>query len=89
MSYLVQNDIANNKAMLDRVAAAAGEQGAVQPDLWTYDHRRMWSAAPGWSAAWESAQVSHADDGYDPGTDEAVITDGMILATVQGLLNAS
>ena len=86
MSYLTQNEIANNRAMLDRVAqAAAQEDKASDPDRWTYENRRDWAAAPGWDAAWESSRVAHPEEDYDPGTDEAVITDGMILSQVQAM----
>lgn len=91
MSYLTQNAIANNRAMLDRTAqAAAGEQVSGDPDRWAYDNRRTWSSAPGWDAAWESSLVSHPpvedEEPYDPGADEAVITDGQILSQVQTML---
>lgn len=85
MSYLTQDEIANNLAMNARVAqAAASEDVPDHPDAWTNEHRRDWAAAPGWSEAWESAWASHPDEpDYDPGRDEAVITDGMILSQVQ------
>ena len=90
MSYLTQNEIAGNYTMRNRVAqAAASENVDGDPDVWTTDNRRDWAAAPGWDAAWESAKVSHEDDpGYDPGQDEAVITDGQILAQVQAMTAA-
>lgn len=88
MSYLTQNEIANNRAMLNRVAQAAAEQNVTtgDPDRWTYENRRDWAAAPGWDDAWESAKVSHPEPEYDPGEDEAVITDGQILAQVQSMI---
>lgn len=86
MSYLTQNEIANNRAMLDRVAqAAAQEDKSSDPDRWTYENRRDWAAAPSWDAAWESGRVAHPEEDYDPGKDEAVITDGMILSQVQAM----
>ena len=95
MSYLTQNEIAGNFAMQNRVAQAATSEGLppeVNADSWMIDNRRIWGAAPGWDAAWESAKVSHPDDpdeggpGYDPGADETVITDSMILSQVQAML---
>lgn len=85
MSYLTQNEIAANGSMFGRVAqAAASENFTTDPDTWATNHRRTWAASPGWDAAWESALASHPDDpDYDPGTDEAVITDAMILSEVQ------
>lgn len=85
MSYLSQSRIASNAAMFQRMAqAAASEQFTTDPNSWASIHARTWAAAPGWDAAWESALVAHGDDPeYDPGTDEAVITDQMILSEVQ------
>lgn len=89
MSYLTQNEIATNTAMLARMAqAVASEPGPFDPpdpDSWVFTNRRDWAAAPGWDAAWESARVSHPDVDYDPGSDELVITDGMILSQVQAM----
>lgn len=87
MSYLTQNEIASSKTMMNRVAqAAAQENVGGDPDRWTYDNRRDWAAAPGWDAAWESAKASHPDEpDFDPGADEAVITDAMILSQVQSM----
>lgn len=84
MTYLVQSRIAENYAMLDRVAQCATQEDGVDGEAWTQTNRRAWAAAPGWDAAWASALASHDDDTtYDPGADEAVITDEMILAQVQ------
>jgi len=85
MTYLTQNDIAGNQAMLDRVAQAVASQPEItaDPDDWTREHRRTWAAAPGWDAAWESALV--AAPASNPGINEAVITDGMILSQVQSM----
>ena len=86
MSYLTQNEIANSRAMLDRVAQSAASENLGDPDRWTYDNRRSWAAAPDWDAAWEySRNVHSGDETYDPGKDEAVITDSMILAQVQSM----
>lgn len=93
MSYLNQSAMANNAAMLERVAQAAAEEGKPDPDTWTRDNRRTWASAPGWDDAWASALASHPPPApgepfvgvYDPGSDEAVITDGMILSQVQSM----
>ena len=87
MSYKTQGEIADNRSMATRVAQCAAQQGQTQdPDRWTHEHRREWAASPGWDAAWESAKVANPAAGYDPGADEAVITDGMILSTVQPMV---
>jgi hypothetical protein len=89
MTYLDQNEIASSQTMFNRVAQCAAEQGEATPDVWTNEHRRQWAATPGWADAWASAQASHPNQsGYDPGADDAVITDGMILAQVQAMIAA-
>jgi len=91
VSYLTQANISTNPAMLARMAQCAAEQGEPEPDAWTFRFAREWAAAPGWDAAWESSLAAHppeTEPGYDPGADEAVITDGMILAQVQSMIAA-
>lgn len=86
MSYLTQSVVAANAAMFSRVAQCAATEGIPEPGSWAATNARMWAASPGWDAAWESALASHPDDPeYDPGTDEAVITDAMILSQVQSM----
>jgi hypothetical protein len=87
MTYLGQSAIAENRSMAARVAQCAAEQDVENPDSWTSTNRRTWAAAPGWADAWASALVAHEDNpSYDPGADEAVITDGMILGQVQAMI---
>ena len=84
MSYLNQAVIADNSWMINRVSQCATQEEVPDPDQWVLTNRRVWAAAPGWDAAWASADASHPDDPhYDPGADEAVITDEMILSQVQ------
>jgi hypothetical protein len=97
MTYLIQSDIAANQSMLTRVAQCAAQEGEDDPDSWAHEYRRQWAAAPGWEDAWASALAAHpppdppadgepAEAPYDPGADEAVITDAMILSQVQSML---
>ena len=96
MSYLTQDAIASSSSMQHRVAQCyAGERDGSpdqmdDPDRWTFEHRREWAAAPGWDDAWEYAVNTHpAEAGtpaFDPGVQEAVITDQMILSQVQSML---
>lgn len=87
MSYLDQAAIADNASMMKRVAQCAAQEGVPNPDDWTNVNRRVWAASPGWDAAWASAMASHeGNPSYDAGADEAVITDPMILSTVQGMV---
>lgn len=87
MSYLTQSAIASDQYMQQRVAQCAATEGIVaeaglDPDFWTSSWRRTWSAAPGWDAAWESAVASNVQN---PGMDQGVITDEMILSQVQSM----
>jgi hypothetical protein len=85
--YLTQGDMAADLAMCIRVASCAAQEGVtdvgLDPDVWTRDWRRVWSAAPGWDAAWESAVAGGVPD---PGSDPGVITDGMIRSQVQAMM---
>lgn len=83
MSYLTQSEIAFNESMSNRVTQGAVTEG--RPEQWAYNTRRQWASAPGWDDAWESARVAHPEEDYDPGADEAVITDGMILSQIQSM----
>lgn len=86
MTYLTQSIIADDPYMRLRVSSAAAQEGVtevgIDPDVWTSEWRRVWSTAPGWDAAWESAL---AGGGVDPGAKPDVITDGMILSQVQSM----
>jgi len=101
MSYLTQDAIASNPAMQHRVAQCAAQEGVgtnpspgdpvtgrpMDPDRWTLEHRRQWASAPDWDDAWEYALNTHSGgEDYDPGEDDAVITDGQILGQVQSML---
>jgi hypothetical protein len=87
MSYLTTYHIGSNEWMLRRVTACAAAEGMADPVQWAADNQYLWAAAPGWSDAWEYALAANPED--DPGKNEAVITDGMILAQVQALVTAS
>jgi hypothetical protein len=85
MSYLEQNAIAGNPAMMSRVAQCATGENIPEADSWASVHRREWAASPGWDSAWASSLASNPGKDYDPGSDESVITDSMILSEVQAL----
>lgn len=95
--YLAISDIANDQYITERMNAAATQQtylGNVamnpsDPLTWVSMNRYVWASSPSWGEKWKYAVDSHADDpDYEPGQDEAVITDGDILATVQLLGDA-
>jgi hypothetical protein len=98
-SYLAIAQIAENDTMLKRMRAAAVQQAMLggtfliphgtsgnDPVDWVTRNRYQWAASPGWGEAWAYALNSHPDDpDFDPGADEGVITDSMILSAVQHL----
>ena len=64
-----------------RIVACVATEGIRPPTGWaTQDKMLLVCAAPGWDAAWESAEASGNEN---PGRDPAVITDQQILASVQ------
>ena len=83
MSYLTISTMAINPRLQLRVRAAVVEQlGDVRYDATTTAMHLFWTvcAEPGWADAYKYA----VDAGNpDPGGDEAVITDAMILSAVQ------
>jgi hypothetical protein len=86
--YLAIAEIADDKHMQGRVAACVAQQsgGSVQgvdPTQWTVYNKLTWASSPGWGAAWDSAKAAGV---IEPGNVESVITDGMILATIQPLV---
>lgn len=85
MSYLTQSKMAQDYGLIMRIAACAATEGSVSPTSWADNNRQRIVAAPGWAAAWASAVAAEDDN---PGENEAVITDGMILAAVQPIIEA-
>jgi hypothetical protein len=91
-AYLAISEIATDDNMVERLRASATQQSHLgnvnitDPLTWVDLNRYVWASSPDWGAAWDSALAGHPDDpDYEPGKDPAVITDGMILATVQTL----
>ena len=83
MTYNDVADMAEDVALNRRITAAVAGEGEVAPAYWV----SLWTwsvvSQPGWSAAWASAVAGGVED---PGADEGVITDGMILSGVQAVL---
>jgi len=85
MSYTSIHQCANDKAFLDRLTAAAAQEGAVNPEYVMGDKLR-----------WPVSSAQDVEDAYEyavnsgnenPGGDPTVITDEMILSKVQPILN--
>lgn len=84
MSYWDITEMSNDADLRSRVAAAAAqEQTETEPWEWVSVNMLRVTAAPGWDAAWASAQASSVDR---PGKDPGVISDGQILSSVQLLI---
>lgn len=79
-------DMAESFSLNRRITAAAAKESIDNPQGWTQLYRWEVAAQPGWDAAWDSAVAS---GNPDPGKDEAVITDGMILSGVQAVWTAN
>lgn len=83
MSFDSVADVSESGSLRRRVTACVAQEGQADPDIWAYDNRWGYAAAPGWGAAFASAE---AGGNPDPGAAEDVITDGMILTQVQAML---
>lgn len=83
MSYNDVADMADSQSLKRRVTAAVAQEGILDPQGWLYP--RYWEVVsqPGWDTAWASAVASGVPD---PGADDGVITDGMILSGVQAVI---
>jgi hypothetical protein len=82
MSYLTVSRIAADPYMRLRCGACAAVERIPEPENWAFRYSLVLAAQPGWSQAWESALAA---GNPAPGSDAAVITDGMILAAVQAV----
>lgn len=84
MSYTTINSCANDPNFMNRVTACCAKEGSIQPQTKMYNLIWAVSAATDIEAAYASAL---AGDNPNPGGDEAVITDQMILGQVQAHWN--
>ena len=86
MSYWLIAQAARDTSLRLRIAACIAQEGGAGDTLQTGAMARadaiQWQCCgePGWGEAWASASQSARPD---PGSDESVITDHMILAAVQ------
>jgi hypothetical protein len=80
MSYNDVAAMAHDEALAWRITAAIAKEEILDPEGWLYARHWRIVSAPGWDAAWASAVAGGVPN---PGADEGVITDGMILSAVQ------
>lgn len=83
MTYKTVADIADSPSLRRRITACAAQQAKPDPEAWTLKYHWYLAASPGWAEAWESYLAG--GPAGDPGSDETVITDGMILAAVEAI----
>lgn len=86
-SYATISLIADTPPFQERIYACAAQQGASDPTRWGWDNRYAVACAPGWAEAVDYWKAANPDGGDGWAQDPAVITDGMILARVQPMLN--
>lgn len=82
MSYADVADMAESGSLVRRIYAGAATEGNNPPQPWVDERRWAIVSQPGWDAAWASAV---AGGNPNPGADESVITDGMILSAIQAM----
>ena len=83
MSYLIQAKMAKERGLIMRIAACAAGEGVYRPTAWADANRQRLMADPEWVNRWADAIERELPN---PGEDEAVITDELILAGVLRLL---
>jgi len=85
MSYWDIALMAADTDLTRRVAAAYASEPypSYDPIEWAHSKAFLWAGSPGWGDAWASAIAGGMEN---PGQNPGVITDGMILSAVQGLL---
>jgi hypothetical protein len=85
MTYNTAADMAEDLALNRRLTAAVAAEGILDPKGWLYPRNWQVVSQPGWAQAWDSAVAGGVTN---PGEDEGVITDGMILSGVQAVINS-
>jgi len=90
-TYSTIAEIARTDRFMERVTACAAQQGAPgEPWQWTYERRYTIASSPGWAEAvdsWHAGNPARSvDDADDWAENQGVISDQMILATVQPLI---
>lgn len=85
MSYTTIHQCANDEAFLARLAAAAAQENHENPD-YAASVLLRWPVSSASDVA-EAYEFAVNSDNPNPGGDDTVITDAMILAKVQSILN--
>jgi len=86
MSYSAIVDIANSHTLMQRIVAAAAQEGIDNPEAWVSTNRWKLAATPNWAADWAYAKdTATANVNPDTGARVDVIDDAKILSAVQAL----
>lgn len=91
MTYADQHAMSRDSDLVARITACAATQELPPGPLFTRGGPREWvsrnairvTAKPNWPEAWASAIAASV---VNPGLDQGVISDGMILSAVQAVL---
>lgn len=83
MTYWDTSELSEDGDFRKRTTAAAADEANPAPEQWAFAERWRMAAAPGFSAAYGYAVLAGTPN---PGRDEAVISDAMILAQYQYLV---
>lgn len=84
MTYANVADMVDSQSLRRRMLACTAQEGKVHPpdgpEAWLMP--RIWEivSTPGWEQAWAAAEAGGIPD---PGGNEGVITDGMVLSAIQ------
>jgi hypothetical protein len=88
VSYQDVADMAEDWDLRMRLIACVAQEHRDDPVQFVEDQIWRIAGQPGWGDAWNYAKLVHENDpDYHPGKDAAVLTDGMILAGVQQVVN--
>ena len=82
MSYAAIHTMQSNPTLRARITAGAVQEGKTGAQITEPLYFYKLASSPGWDAAWASAEAGGV---ADPGANEGVITDGMILSAVQAV----
>ena len=82
MSYAGIHAMQANPSLRARITACAAQEGKTWAQITEPLYFYKLASSPGCGAAWASAEAGGV---ADPGANEGVITDGMILSAVQAV----
>jgi ApbE superfamily uncharacterized protein (UPF0280 family) len=89
VSYTSIEEMAGSPSLLARVTGSAAQEG--HPDAFNFVRANIWTIVAkdtAWADAWDFARANETDDDNpDTGRRPGVISDAMILAVIQPMVN--